>query len=235
MTEIIDKMGQVLQENYLTGLAFALFAGLITVFSPCALSNVSLIVTYVSGLNAGKKKAFLYSLFICLGQMTTFITLGVVAAAFGKLMTGSEILDKIWHIILAFIMLFMALELLGITKVLTKLRGSNLMTKVSKKGFLGAYLLGITGGICCLPCSTPILAAILAYIASTGAEIWQGALLLLVYSVGHSVLLVIAGTSIGLVNQMANSDRFNKAYKVIRSVFGVIVLIIGAFLVFDAF
>ena len=47
-----------------------------------------------------------------------------------------------------------------------------------------SYLLGVTFGLVASPCSTPVLASLLAWVASTG-NIWLGAVLLLAYTAGY--------------------------------------------------
>ncbi len=233
MNTLLEKMGAMLTENYYLGIVFAFLAGVITIFSPCSLSNIPLVVSYTGGLNAGRKKAFIYSLLICAGQTVTFTVLGIIAALFGKLMDIGG-LDIAWHIILALLMLIMALELWEITHLLAHIKGSNLMTKIKKKGALGAFLVGITGGLFCIPCTTPILAAILAYVSSTGKGILQGAILLISYSIGHGLLLITAGTSVGIINQMSEFERLNKAYHTVKIIFGVLVFLLGIYLLLDA-
>lgn len=232
MTELLERMSEILAENFYLGILFAFLAGVITVFTPCSLSSVPLIVSYVSGTGADKKRALLYSVFICIGQTVVFVSLGIAAALAGKLV-GLGGFGRIWHIILALLMVFMAMELWGLTNFLAK--SSNLITKVSKKGILGAFLVGVLGGLFCTPCTTPILVAMLAYVASTGAGIIQGAILLLSYSIGHSLLLVIGGTSIGFVNQLSNSEKFEKASKIVRMIFGTLVFALGIYFILTLF
>ncbi|MGI6702308.1 MAG: cytochrome c biogenesis CcdA family protein [Christensenellales bacterium] len=230
----MSRLTEVLSESFYIGLAFAALAGIITVFSPCALSNASLIITFVAGLNADRKKAFLYSIMVCIGQMAIFVALGVIAALAGKLFSGNHIMDMVWHILLGLLMLFMALELTGVTGVLSRFQGGSLILKVRKKGALGAFLLGLMGGFCCIPCTLPILAATLAYVATVSAGALKSALILIAYSLGHSVPLIIAGTSLGAVNQLTNSEKFRKINGVIKFIFGMIIFVMGAFLIIHA-
>jgi cytochrome c-type biogenesis protein len=58
---------------------------------------------------------------------------------------------------------------------------------------LRAYLLGLTFGLVASPCSTPVLATLLAWVAST-QNISLGAVLLLAYTAGYVAPLIIAGT-----------------------------------------
>lgn len=232
MTELLDYMGQLLIDKFYLGMIFAGFAGLITAFSPCSLSGIPLIITYIGGTGAGKGKALLYSLVICLGKSIVFVLLGIFAALVGKLI-GATGFKMLWHIMLGLLMVFMAMELWGLTHILSN--GSNRLSKVTKKGFLGAFLVGLIGGFFCMPCSTPVLASILAYVSVTNAGLLKGGLLLLSYSIGHCILLVVAGTSFGLVNQLRSSNKYEKATKIIRFIFGCLVFALGIFFILETF
>ncbi|NCA67475.1 MAG: cytochrome c biogenesis protein CcdA, partial [Clostridia bacterium] len=183
-------------------------------------------------LKAQRKKAFLYSVFICLGQTIVFVTLGLIAASLGRLM-GIGGFGKIWNGILIAIMVWMSLEMFGITNLLS--RGSGAVSKVTQRGILGALLVGMVGALFSTPCSTPVLTAMLAYVSTNGAGILTGGLLLLSYSLGHSILLVIAGTSLGFVKSLTGSSKFSKVAVGIKIVLGLLTLTLAAYLIIITF
>ena len=92
---------------------------------------------------------------------------------------------------------------------------ANLLSKSKKRGFVGAFLAGILGGIFSSPCSTPVLIALLAIVAGNGNLLW-GILLMLLYSIGHSALVMVAGTSVGFVQRISGNTRYNKAETVLK-------------------
>jgi len=47
---------------------------------------------------------------------------------------------------------------------------------------------------------------LLAIVASEGSVLW-GVFLLLLYSLGHSILVIIAVTSIGFVQKLTSNDK----------------------------
>jgi len=268
MDALLQKFGELISANFGIGFAIAFVAGILTVFTPCSLSSIPLIVAYVGGAGIKKKqkqiddceeetvaletenealpdtaedvhdpreqkkKAFLYSVFICLGQTIVFVVLGLVAASLGRLM-GIGGFGKIWNGILIALMVWMALEMFGITNVLS--RGTSAVSKVTQRGVIGALLVGMAGALFSTPCSTPVLTAMLAYVSTTGAGLLTGGLLLLSYSLGHSILLVIAGTSIGFVEAMGASGRFSKISSAIKIVLGLMMLGLAIYLVINTF
>jgi cytochrome c-type biogenesis protein len=56
-----------------------------------------------------------------------------------------------------------------------------------------SYFLGVTFGLVASPCSTPVLATLLAWV-STSKDWVLGGVLLLAYAVGYVAPLVLAGT-----------------------------------------
>jgi len=225
---ILANFGQILSQNIWLSFVMALVAGLISSFSPCVLSSIPLVIGYVGGYAGDdKKRAFKYSLFFCFGLAATFTALGAASALLGRLMTG---VGKWWYIILGLIMLLMAFQMLGIFNIMPQ----TCKVPNRRKGLLGAFVLGILGGVLSSPCATPVLAAILAFVAGQG-NIAFGVGLLAVYSIGHCVLLLIAGTSVGFVQKLASSPETGKWGKILKISFGILILILAFYLFYTGF
>lgn len=156
------------------------------------------------------------------------MTLGMIATSLGKLMGTSS---PVWYIVLGVLMVLMALQTWEIFNFLPSV---NLMAKNKRRGFIGAFLAGILGGIFSSPCSTPVLIALLAIVAGEGNMLW-GILLMLLYSVGHSTLVMIAGTSVGFVQKINSSEKYNTVAKILKIVMGAAILLIGLYMFWLAF
>ena len=143
--------------------------------------------------------------------------------------TGAS--SPVWYIILGVLMVLMALQT---WEVFSFIPSINLISKSKKRGFIGAFLAGILGGIFSSPCSTPVLIALLAIVAGEGNLIW-GILLMLLYSIGHSALVMVAGTSIGFVQKINNSEKYKKAAVILKIVMGAAILLIGFYMFWLAF
>lgn len=202
----------------------ALLAGILTSVTPCSLSSVPLIIGYVGGIGeTNTKKAFAYSAIFSVGTAITFVTLGIIATPAGKLMGTSS---QIWYMVLGVLMVLMALQTWEIFNFIPSV---NLLSKSKKRGFVGAFLAGILGGIFSSPCSTPVLIALLAIVAGEGNLLW-GMLLMLLYSVGHSALVMAAGTSVGFVQKINSSETYRRAAKIIKLLMGTAILLIGLYM-----
>lgn len=225
----LSQIAEVIGRNVWLAPLLALLAGVLTSVTPCALSSVPLIVGYVGGVGEkNTKKAFAYSAVFSIGTAVTFVLLGVIATSAGKLMGTSS---PVWYIILGVLMVLMALQT---WEIFNFIPSTNLLSKSKRKGFIGAFIAGILGGIFSSPCSTPVLIALLAIVAGEEKLLW-GVLLMLLYSIGHSALVMVAGTSVGFVQKINSSDRYKTAAKVLKIVMGAAILLIGLYMFWLAF
>lgn len=228
MSSLINNFSAFLSDNIWLAVITAFLAGIVSSFSPCVLSSIPLIVGYVGGY-AGKDKklAYRYSLIFCLGIIMTFVLLGIASALLGKLFTGA---GRWWYIVLGAIMLLVGLQLMGVIE----LGNNSCRVPNRRKGIAGAFFLGILGGILSSPCSTPILAAILAFVASKG-NILLGVIMLFLYSLGHCILVFMAGISVGLVENISNSDKTKRIGRILKLILALLIFIAGFYLLYLGF
>lgn len=109
-----------------------------------------------------------------------------------------------------------------------------LLSKNTRRGYAGALIAGILGGIFSSPCATPVLVALLAIVAGKGS-VARGMLLLLLYSIGHGALTIFAGTSVGFVHSLTQNDKYGKASQYLKWGMGAAILLIGFYMFYLAF
>jgi len=225
----LENLTVLIGKNMWLAPLLALLAGVLTSFTPCALSSVPLVIGYVGGSsNNDNRKAFRLSLVFALGMAVTFTALGVIASLTGKLIGRAA---SWWYIVLGILMVLMALQT---WEVYNFIPSTFLVSKSTKKGYIGALIAGILGGVFSSPCSTPVLIVLLALVAGQGNILW-GILLLLLYSIGHSVLVLAAGTSMGFVKKLTASEKYGKASKVLKIVMGCLILLIAFYMFYLGF
>ena len=224
----LQNLSEMITSNAGVSLGIAFLAGILSSFTPCALSSIPLVIGYVGGCADNRKKALVYSLFFCVGLAIAFTVLGVVAVFVGRLFMGIQLY---WYIILGLLMLLMALEMWGVTHILPQRCGYR---TIGKKGIWGAIGMGMLGAVFASPCTTPVLIAIMA-IVSTWNSIGMGIGMLLLYSIGHSLLLLIAGTSTGFVREVIHSQRFEKVGVIVKIVVGILLFLFAIVLFYSAF
>lgn len=224
MTAILESLSELMVRSAWLAPLLALLAGILASFMPCSLSSIPLVIGYVGGTGQkDTKRAFWLSVTFAVGSAVTFTALGVIASLAGRFIATS---GSWWYLILGLLMLLMALQTWGIFEIIPS---SYLISKNKKRGLVGAFIAGILGGIFSSPCSTPVLIALLALVAGKGSVLW-GALLLLLYSIGHGILAVVAGTSVGFVRKLATREEYGKVSKVLNIVMGALILLIGFYM-----
>lgn len=208
---------------------FALLGGVLTSISPCSLASIPLVVGFMAGTGENDtKKAFKISLVFSLGMAITYTLLGILAALLSKIFNQA---GTLWYIFLGLVMILMALQTFEVINVIPS---KVLTNKNSKKGYVGALLIGIMAGLFSSPCSTPILVTLLAVVASKGSVLF-GSLLLLLYSIGNSILIVVAGTSAGFVGNVMSNKSYGKISNIVRIIFGIIILLMGLYFLYIGF
>jgi len=224
----IQNMGGYITTNPALAVFAAFLGGVMTASNPCVLAMVPLMLGFVGGYDElkGFKKSMAFSFLFVIGIGITFTAMGIFAAAFGKLFGG---VGRHWNYIIFAICLVMALHLWGFIHFGGGRLGA-LTSKVTCKGSLGAIVLGMLFGIVSAPCAVPVLALILAYMAKGGSMAYGG-ILLFAYAVGHSVLIVIAGTSFGAAQGLLASQKLAYANKVLKHIAAVLILAVGIYFV----
>ncbi len=218
----------------------ALLAGILTSITPCSLSSVPLVISYVGGTAGGStdgsnscektnntKRALGLSLTFALGSAITFTVLGIIASLAGSLIGNSA---KWWYLFLGVLMTLMALQTWEIFEIIPS---THLLSKNKKRGYIGALLAGILGGVFSSACATPVLIALLLVVAESGNMLW-GILLLLLYSIGHGALAVVAGTSVGFVKRLSTTGN-GRWGRIAKLILGALILAIGLYMFYLGF
>lgn len=225
----LESLGVAISNNFWLAPLLALLAGVLTSFTPCSLSSIPLVIGYVGGYAGDDvKKAVRYSLVFCLGTAITFTALGTIASLMGKLVQGT---GSWWFIILGVLMVLMALQTWEIINIIPQ---STALSKSTKKGYIGAAIAGLLAGLFASPCATPVLIVLLAMVAEKGSLIW-GIVLLLFYSVGHSIIIVIAGSSVGFVKKLSSSEKYGKYNQIFKIIMGIVILLLAFYMFYLGF
>ncbi|KPL02521.1 MAG: thiol:disulfide interchange protein [candidate division Zixibacteria bacterium SM1_73] len=226
MESILSSVSEVINNS--PGLAYLLvfLGGLLSASSPCVLAIIPLVIGFVGGYSEGnKKKAITYAVVFALGLSITFTILGAIASLLGRLFGD---VGKFWYYVAAAVAIIMGLYLAGVLRFKLP-QPVTLRTK--HKGVIGAFLLGLLFGAVSSPCATPVLAVILAFIA-TKARIIYGTSLLFVYAIGHCALIVLAGVFTGFVESYAKSKGVSNFSSLTKKISGGLIFLAGLYVLF---
>lgn len=225
----LESISTAISINIWVAPLLAVLAGILTSITPCALTSVPLVIGYVGGRGErDTRKAFWLSVVFSLGMAVTFTILGTVASLLGSLMQGT---GSWWYILLGILMLLMALQT---WEIFNFIPSSYAISKNTKRGFTGAFFAGVLGGFFSSPCATPVLVVILAIVAKEGNLLW-GIFLLLLYSVGHSFLVLIAGTSVGFVRKLSSNKQYGVISTILKIVMGLMITLIAFYMFYLGF
>ncbi|MBO9998112.1 MAG: cytochrome c biogenesis protein CcdA [Cyanobacteria bacterium SID2] len=181
-------------------------AGLLTSLTPCMLSMLPITLGYIGGYEARTpRRAAFQSLWFSLGLATTLAVLGLGAAFLGKIYGQIGVGLPIVVSVVAILMGLNLLEALPLQ--LPSFDGMGWISDDLPRG-VRSYLLGLTFGLVASPCSTPVLATLLAWVSTTGNLVLGGALLLS-YTSGYVAPLILAGTFTATVEKFLSFRRWS--------------------------
>jgi cytochrome c-type biogenesis protein len=179
------------------GVIFA--AGLLTSLTPCMLSMLPITVGYIGGYEASTRwQAAVQSTWFSLGLATTLAGLGILATWLGQIYGQIGIGLPI---IVSAIAILMGLNLLEALPLRLPSWGSLDWISQDLPRSVRSYLIGLTFGLVASPCSTPVLASLLAWISTTHDPL-VGSGLLLAYTGGYSAPLILAGTFTAAIKKL---------------------------------
>lgn len=227
MDSVFGDVAALLQHSPWLAIVAVFLGGVTTALNPCVLAMVPLLMGVVAGNKETTtfKRSLVFSLFFVLGLAVTFTVLGLVSALMGR-MFGN--VGPFWRYLVVAVCFVMGLQLLGVFKLSFPVPAG---LGVKKRGPIGAFLLGLLFGIVSTPCAVPILAVLLAFVAEKGNVIYGG-FLLFVYALGHSALVLAAGTSVGAAKSLLESKGLRTAHGVLQKIAGALIIGIGAYFLF---
>ena len=194
------------------GLGVLYGAGLLTSFSPCAVSLLPLTLAYLGGAengDAGNRSKLVKSISYAGGLATTLSAFGLFAALLGQLFGSSSTsaLGALPAVLSASVSIVMGLNLLDVVRITfpSPGEGGSVVSFANKlPASAQAFFLGGSSALVSSPCSSPVLTSLLAYVASSGKPALGGAFLF-VYSLGYATPVVVAAGLSGVANTLYSS------------------------------
>ena len=172
-------------------LVVSFLGGLLASISPCSLAMLPIIIGYVGGYSKESPlKILLQMLFFVFGSSLVFSTIGIICAVTGKVFISFAPIYFI--LLLASLLMVMGLNIIGILDFSMPVIIKQLPQSTGKNVVLYPILIGAVFALAGTPCSTPILAGIMAF-ASISSNILYAVLMLFMFSLGQGLILVIAG------------------------------------------
>ena len=215
-----------MDENVTLAVAFS--GGLVSFFSPCVLPMVPVYLASLYGpgiYDTGKRinlQVFLHSLSFVIGFTIVYTLLGAIVGLTGyAVIPDYNLLAKI----AGGFLVFFGVIILASTRISWLNYEKHLSPRVGKtSGYLRSFLIGAAFSVSWTACVGPVLASVLA-IAATQETAWEGAYLLVIYSLGLGLPFLIIGIAFDFFTPLLK--KMQRYATVIRIVSGLLLIVIG--------
>ncbi len=198
--------------------------------SPCHLASIPLIVGFVDGQGRiPTRRALFLSLLFSVGILTTIAAVGAITAAAGRMLGD---IGRYGNYAVAVIFFVVGLALMDVIPMSWSSPGG---ASMRRRGGLAAFVLGLVFGVAVGPCTFAYMAPMLAVTLNVaGSNPAYGMSLILVYGIGHSSVLVLAGTFTEVVQRYLNWTERSKGTVVLKRICGALVVLGGVYLIITA-
>ncbi len=216
-----SQLADVIASSTWLAPAAAFGGGVLTALNPCVIATVPLIIGVVGGYAQGEgawRRAVGFSCFFVLGFALELAVLFSVSAAVAPYLSGPY-----WKYVIAVICFFLGAHLLFEFQI------PAFANVPARKwgGILGVTVLGFMFGLVSMPCSGPVLMLLASLVPEIGVP--KAGTLLLLYGLGHSLLIIIAGVSVGTVQALADSKGMEKLVRILKKCSGILIWIVGLY------
>jgi cytochrome c-type biogenesis protein len=204
--------------------------GLLASILPCSLAMLPLIVGYVGGCS--KESPLVTFIQMCsfvLGTAIVFTIIGIACALTGSVF--ASVLGGYFTLIIASILMIIGLKLLSILDIDPPTIIKAMPQNKSRSVFVYPVLLGMTFALAGTPCSTPILAGIMAF-AAIGKNVALSVLMLFLFAFGQGVILILTGLFASSLKQMRLMSGFTEW---LLKISGVLLILVACYLYWKTF
>ena len=211
-------------------LIISFLGGILASISPCSLAMLPLIIGYVGGYSKETPyKTFLQLCCFILGTAIVFTIIGIICAITGNVFASA--MGGYFTLLVASLLLVMGLKLLEVLDFEPPTIIKSMPVNSTNSIFLYPILLGITFALAGTPCSTPILAGIMAF-AAIGKNTLLAILMLFLFALGQGVILILAGLFTSGLKNLKSLSKFTDG--LIRFS-GLLLVLVALFLYWKVF
>ncbi len=210
-------LGTLLAQGSVLAYVVAFGGGVLTSLTPCVYPLIPITVSIFGAREASSRRhAMALSGLYVLGIALMYSALGVGAAltgkAFGSVMQNPLVIGAV-----ALVFATMAASMFGAFELQLPASLQARLQGVGGAGYLGALAMGLVSGVIAAPCTGPVLAAALAFVATKGSVAF-GMGIMFAYAMGLGLLFFLIGAfSVSLPKSGPWMDT-------VKSVFGVALL-----------
>jgi cytochrome c-type biogenesis protein len=226
MGGLFAALGRAVEGSSHLALFASLAWGVLSVLlSPCHLASIPLVVGFVSGQGSmTTRRAFTLSLVFASGILVTIAAVGGATAVAGRLIGD---VGRVGSYAVAALLVVVGLALMDVIPISWPGAGG---LSTQKRGHAAALVLGLAFGVAVGPCTFAFMAPMLGVaLASAASRPVYGGTLLLFYGIGHSAVIVLAGTFTEVVQRYLNWTARSRGAVRLRRVCGALVMLGGVY------
>ncbi len=200
-------------------LLMVFIGGLLTSFGPCSLSLLPITIAYLAGFK-NKQNPLQKTISFCSGIVISLVILGSLSGFLGKIYGQ---LPGFFSIFISLLAIMMGLNLLGFLKFSLPSGPDPEIWTNQVPPALAPVSAGLAFGLASSPCTTPVLAVLLAWVAKQGNPL-SGIIFLGSFAIGQIIPLFIAGTFAASIPKLLSLRPIGKW---VPPISGLILLTIG--------
>ncbi len=215
----------------------AFIAGILSFLSPCILPLIPAYFTFITGFSLEdltgdrsrdiRSKVILSTVSYVSGFSLVFILLGASASYLG----GFIFRYRGWiRIIGGGLIILLGVHLTGLIRIQRLEFEKRIHPEKKPIHFLGTFIVGMAFGAGWSPCIGPLLGSILI-IAGSQDTVWQGVVLLGVYSAGLAIPFLIISVFINLL--LTVIKRASRVMRYVNVLAGILLIFMGLLLITD--
>lgn len=173
-------------------------AGVMTSLTPCVYPMIPITASIIGGQTVGgvsrRRIAALVGAYV-LGLSAVYSALGVFAGMSGKLF-GSVSTNPWLYLLMANLLLLAAFVMLDVIPLRLPSIAGRSAAAGNGGSIPGTFTMGAVSGLVAAPCSAPVMAVVLTWVATTKSGV-LGFVYLLAFSLGMCTILVLVGLFAG--------------------------------------
>jgi len=226
-------LAELVATHGMSALAAALGIGVLTSLAPCSIVTLPLLigsaVALSEDMDAAKKRRFTvaYAFLFVIGLIIAFSLLMLAVAKAGVLLSVAPFWAYALASAAAFAVVAYAMGWFGTPDK------ARIAKRLMRFKLYGAVAIGMIFGLVSTPCASAPLVAIIA-VAEQSGWVYSYALVL-AFALGHALLLLLAGLSLGFAQSVASNRHLGTISGAVNAFFITLLAMIGAYFAYEAY
>lgn len=211
-------------------LILCFLGGVVASLSPCGIGMLPVVVSYIGGSEEKRTSKFAIQIvFFILGLSICLTAIGIICALTGQVFDASK---RVYFILaLTSLILIFGLNLIGLLDINFPVLVKKFPQSDKHNSITYPLILGMVFALAASPCSTPILAGIMAA-ASMSGNLFYAALMLFLFSIGQGMIILVAGLFTSVLKNLSSFARYTE---ILTKISGFILILFAAFLYYKVF